>query len=528
METVSPAAEAREGAAEGPYSSGACMTLLQSVAAFEATEISGVADSCIRAGVPTHIETQWFYGTVMLFVRDPLEPVNTPGLFNKRYWEMQVQGRFKKTSEHFVMGMEVSEVLRPSLVLRGLTTSLLSFVRSFEPDIHFSFGSAKGGIAMEMPHLVSPQFKGCDYIVETPDGETPPPLGTDITGGTTHAKGGRPTAARLDCVYTFCCFSTCIDLTAWKLSGTPMGSIDVAKFIGREAAIRIVMYTLAGRSALPRASHAITDKASVLCVQFDPPHLRRAISRPPSDASGTESAVACAVDARDNADGGGSFRERRTLSESISDAAAAASDALAELTGSKPAKKKRRKKRTAPARPPAAVPTAQPSPARPRAETPPAPPLFRAAIAITADGGRPDGLVHEGSPTESELAAQQRLLMWMAGTPPKKIRRSSRRAASEGAPRWRISRLLAWLARRRRPKSPPRASAGSCESVTLASGPTMRRDALRRDAWMNSLPTTCTPSTSTSTPSSSRMRPPESPYPNSADVTAATPIARPT
>ncbi|KOO34566.1 hypothetical protein Ctob_013360 [Chrysochromulina tobinii] len=214
---------------------------MENLARFETSETSAVEPVIVRAGRPTHISNDYFEGTCFLFVRDPAVHVSTQDTFCRRYFEIQLQGRFKRTPERFFIGLELSEVLRLSMLMRGVCNTLFNFVRSYEPDICVSFGSAKGGIDYEMPHLVSPYFKGCDIVVETPDGEAPPTLGTDITGGRTHPKGGRPIGIRLDCTYTICTFSTCIDPFAWKVKGTPVGTVDIGSVIGRDTAIRIVM-----------------------------------------------------------------------------------------------------------------------------------------------------------------------------------------------------------------------------------------------------------------------------------------------
>ncbi|KOO52750.1 phosphorylated ctd-interacting factor 1 [Chrysochromulina tobinii] len=193
-------------------------------------DVSASQPVCVRAGTLTRISNDYFEGTCLIFVRDPTVPVLTPGTFYRRYFEIQLQGRFKQAPERFFIGMELSEVLRLSMMARGISNTLFSFVRSYEPDIDVSFGSKdKVGVDFELPHLVAPLFKGCDIVVETPDGEALPTLGTDITGGRTHPKGGRPMRIRLDCTYTICTFSTCIDLFAWKVKGTPVGDVDAAE-----------------------------------------------------------------------------------------------------------------------------------------------------------------------------------------------------------------------------------------------------------------------------------------------------------
>ena len=274
---------------------------LDHLGVFDAADVSASQPVCVRAGTLTRISNDYFEGTCLIFVRDPTVPVLTPGTFYRRYFEIQLQGRFKQAPERFFIGMELSEVLRLSMMARGISNTLFSFVRSYEPDIDVSFGSKdKVGVDFELPHLVAPLFKGCDIVVETPDGEALPTLGTDITGGRTHPKGGRPMRIRLDCTYTICTFSTCIDLFAWKVKGTPVGDVDVGKVVGRDNAIRVVMYALqppanGGARHGARPAHAIAHKAYMLCVQLEPPARRKAVLKLFSGSS----AVAAVSDRRE-------------------------------------------------------------------------------------------------------------------------------------------------------------------------------------------------------------------------------------
>ena len=90
-----------------------------------------------------------------------------------------MQGRFLRPVDNFFMGMELSDS-EMELCLPEHVWAMLSFVKTFEPDVHTSFGVSKGS-QTELPHLVTPQFKGVDAIVETVDGTgKPPPLGSDL------------------------------------------------------------------------------------------------------------------------------------------------------------------------------------------------------------------------------------------------------------------------------------------------------------------------------------------------------------
>jgi hypothetical protein len=209
------------------------------------TERSGETSTLVRPGVVTPLINDDFKGELIFFVRDPALPTTASGP-GKRYWELQVQGRFRRPVENFFMGMELSEALKMTFFMRGVASTLLSFVKTFESDIHTSFGAGKTAETAELPHLVTPIFKGVDAVVETVDGTgEPPTLGSDLLSGPKRPKSERPQSARLDATYTFSVFSTFLDLFAWKIKGMPaVGSVDMHGFF-KDAALRIIAYSCA-------------------------------------------------------------------------------------------------------------------------------------------------------------------------------------------------------------------------------------------------------------------------------------------
>ena len=212
-----------------------------------ASEVSASHARRVRAGVPTRLANEYFEGELLLFVQDPAlrATMEKPVGRAKRYWELQVQGRFLKPVDNFVMGMEATEPLKMSLPLRLVSSTLFSFMRTFEPDLHSSFGSnaKKDGSGGELPHVCTPLFNGADTIVETLDGsgDAPPTLGEPYMGPKL-TRAERPQSVRLDATYTFMTFSTFCDVYAWKIKGLPTGAIDIATFL-RDSSMRIVAYT---------------------------------------------------------------------------------------------------------------------------------------------------------------------------------------------------------------------------------------------------------------------------------------------
>ena len=441
---------------------------------------------CVRAGAPTRISNSGFEGQVLFFVRDSSTPLPAGGS-KVRYWELQVQGRFLHEVDSFFMGLELSEPIKMSLLFRGLSGTILSFVKSFEADVHASFGASKAS-GLETPHLVSPLFKGVDAVVETVDGTGPPPeLGTDLTAGPKVPKSERPQRVRTDATYTMCVFSTFIDLFAWKVKGLPGGSsLDMNSFF-RDAALRIVCYSCVhmphpplacaratGRQRAPRPTattatdrdrprprqpeqsaesgsicppshrlprmegarrrdvpHYEHDKSYLIQVQVSPPHLR--LPSPLSQQNTpTEIDLSSCVpsSAATTATAAATAAERASASGGpASDERPTRNSAGKKRTKQRHSSSLRRPRVERAASPPAVAtpPTASRLPRSPVDELPTAPPLFRYAISNVA--GSPLAIEPAADDIYSQEMAQQRLLMWMAG------------ARAAGSPGKRASRL---------------------------------------------------------------------------------------
>lgn len=443
----------------------------------EVQELSGGVPRRVRAGVPTSFSNELFDGKILLFVRDPSIPQASSGP-GRRLWEVQMQGRFLRPVDNFFMGMELSDSPKWSFVFRSMSGAMLSFVKTFEPDVHTSFGVSKGN-QTELPHLVTPQFKGVDAIVETVDGMgEPPPLGSDLLSAPKGPKSERPQVPRLDATYTMAVFSTFIDLFAWKIKSIPMvGNLDMSSYF-RDAGLRIVTYAVPGardaRGSRERA-HLEGEKQYILKVQMDPPHLRSIIcgsrtgtptqEHARSDGCGssrTSSPVAGLAISTISALGvGRRRRSRKPRSQRASSGGSSSlrsSSTVEGLGGSGPSSGAG-SRRSSPAVPisPASLPsdfggvgysgfgdsgssglytgavttTHSDTPAsherHAEQDAWAAPPLFRHTIDPPCDPAKERA---------DEEAAQQRLLIWMAGspTPPKAVTKAQRTLRSMHSP----------------------------------------------------------------------------------------------
>ena len=107
----------------------------------DSAELSG-ARTRVRSGVVTPFANELFVGEILFFVRDPAMRMPTTKTSHP-LWELQIQGRFRKACDGLYMGMEATEVIKMNFLMRGVAAAFLSYVRTIEPALHYSFGERK-------------------------------------------------------------------------------------------------------------------------------------------------------------------------------------------------------------------------------------------------------------------------------------------------------------------------------------------------------------------------------------------------
>ena len=153
----------------------------------------------------------------------------SPEKVNKRQFEVQVQGQFKKVPEGVIyVGADAVLQLELGLLTRTFVKAVLSFLKTLVHNLHFSFGDSTTQEGYETAHVVAPLFSTMDKIVVTSAGKTPPPMGVPFPDDLELRK------RRLDptqcedieiipgATYSFSLNSNNIDLPEWKVIGVPM------------------------------------------------------------------------------------------------------------------------------------------------------------------------------------------------------------------------------------------------------------------------------------------------------------------
>ena len=117
-------------------------------------------------------------------------------------------------------------------------------------NLHSSLGDLKDKELYQLPHVVAPIFTTFDKIIVTPEGETPPPLGTPFIEDLEYRKQRlkfhkiKDANISLTSTYSFSVNTSNINLINWTLVGIPMvRPMDLRIFLA-DSPIRLVGYEI--------------------------------------------------------------------------------------------------------------------------------------------------------------------------------------------------------------------------------------------------------------------------------------------
>ncbi|CAH0515468.1 unnamed protein product [Peronospora belbahrii] len=220
---------------------------------------------------PVAFETELFIGHALFLVRTQPEDPYYATLFagKRRMFWIQVQGRFKKAPQGPVyLGGELPARIAPGLFTRSVALVIMGLIRRLVGHVSFSFGSSMDSQdADELPAVSFPLFQSVDQFVETPEGETPPALGTDNFGECEDKRNKRrhtPLGAesyQVGSTYTFDFHTMYVDLTKWETANLPGGlnAMDLATFFD-SLPLRLVAYEVHSAIVDTSTSHCQQDK----------------------------------------------------------------------------------------------------------------------------------------------------------------------------------------------------------------------------------------------------------------------------
>ena len=180
-------------------------------------EVSGSSRQPVHANVPAPIKNDLFEGVLLILQRDAAtgEPPPLSQFTDKRFWELQVQGRLRQPVAQVFTGVEASQYQKPGIMAKAGANLMMRVARTMMPDLHYSWGAASGE---ELPHVSTPQFRGVDALIETPPGERPPLLGSHIFVEKEKRFFKKPgQKLHPEFTYTISIFSSFLDLQGWRL-----------------------------------------------------------------------------------------------------------------------------------------------------------------------------------------------------------------------------------------------------------------------------------------------------------------------
>ena len=194
-------------------------------------------------------ETDLFVGNMMLILR-PEDPTTDPywneRLFSKkkRRFVFQLQGKFKRKPRGIVYaGAEISDQMKIGLVAKGMCSILLNLVRSFNPNVHYSFGDKT---QEEKSHIVIPAWTFFERLVVTKAGDSPPAMGEAFPESQDSINARKSSKSvgdwNIEDTYSMSYYSMYIDLPKWKIVKVPVApEIDLRTFWNKSF-LSIVLY----------------------------------------------------------------------------------------------------------------------------------------------------------------------------------------------------------------------------------------------------------------------------------------------
>eukprot|EP00051_Salpingoeca_urceolata_P024545 m.432594 g.432594 ORF g.432594 m.432594 type:complete len:420 (+) comp20245_c5_seq6:323-1582(+) len=188
------------------------------------------------------IETDCFEGTMLPLVKHT--NANLPEWFTskQRQFEFQIQGRFKKVPHGQVwLGLQKPEPLQLSFLRRSAATIIFKFVLAFGRKVAQSWGES--GRPGDLPILAFPLLSAMDAFDETPPGEEPPVLGSELKLTPSKRPHSRAERFKLGWTYTFSVSSRYADFERWQVVVPPFGHVDIAGFTERPV-LPFVIYML--------------------------------------------------------------------------------------------------------------------------------------------------------------------------------------------------------------------------------------------------------------------------------------------
>eukprot|EP00051_Salpingoeca_urceolata_P009425 m.114461 g.114461 ORF g.114461 m.114461 type:complete len:692 (+) comp16298_c0_seq1:319-2394(+) len=192
-------------------------------------------------GATIPIQTDWFRGVMLPFVRG--NGNDLPSYFDgkKRAFELQFQGKFlREPRGELWFGVELEQPPKMGHMRRVVSGVLLKFIKAFGRGLHYSFGDS--GKAGDQSHLAFPLASAMDCLLVTPEGEVPPPLGMEIPRTPRPRPPSTSSTFHPGPTFTFSIFTRFLDLEGWRGCNLPgFGTVELTGF-WQSAVPKMIVY----------------------------------------------------------------------------------------------------------------------------------------------------------------------------------------------------------------------------------------------------------------------------------------------
>ena len=119
---------------------------------------------------------------------------------------------------------------------------LLKLVKSFAPNVHYSFGDSGD---KEKPHIVIPAWSFFERLVVTKPGEEIPILGEEFVEPKESVAARKAFKSKpqwnTEDTYSMSFYSMYMDFAKWQIVQLPVGDVDLKTFWGKSS-LTIVLY----------------------------------------------------------------------------------------------------------------------------------------------------------------------------------------------------------------------------------------------------------------------------------------------
>jgi len=205
----------------------------------------------LNSQIPIPVETELFAGKLLLIMRPPKNPQEDDPYWNERIFSkkkrrvvMQLQGKLKyEPKGALYAGMEISDPMNLGLIASGLCNIILKMTKSFNQELHYSFGDKK-----ERAHICFPASTFFEDLVVTKSGDEPPVMGEQFQEPEDVAKSRKAYKTKIDWntddTYSMSFHSMYVDFPSWSVVRLPVGrDVGLQTFWGDSSA-SVVLYEI--------------------------------------------------------------------------------------------------------------------------------------------------------------------------------------------------------------------------------------------------------------------------------------------